>query len=257
MATARASWRGRRPRSAEADFDPLRALALKSYATIYDRHPLEFRGAAMFAWSPLGAIYAVWLAWLVTWELAAVWSSRTQAALGFGIRSFFRVLTTAGFVLLLFTPPWAWSLGRWKSAYARPPLKAWTTPLWNTPDTLGWVLVAVAAAGFAFCWWARLRLGRLWSSAITRKADHRIVDTGPYGLVRHPIYTGILTMGWALALDKAAPAAIAGAVALSAGYWLKGRLEEDFLRTELGAETYDAYRGRAPMLVPFLPTNAP
>ncbi len=210
----------------------------------------------MFACSPIGALYAVWVAWAVSWELAAVWSSRAQATLGFGIKSFFRVLTTAGFFLLLATPPWAWRLAGRKGIYAWPLLKTWTTPLWSTPETLGWVLVGVAAAGFLFCWWARIHLGKLWSSAITRKADHRIIDTGPYGLVRHPIYTGILTMGWALALDKATPAAIVGAVALCTGYWLKGRMEENFLRTELGADDYDAYRSRVPMLVPFLPTKA-
>lgn len=210
----------------------------------------------MFAWSPLGALYAVWIAWLVSWELAAAWTSQTRATPGIRIQSSFRVLTTAGFLLLLVTPPLAWKASGWRSRFSLPTLQSWTTPLWSTPGTLGWILVGVAAAGFLFCWWARIHLGELWSSAITRKAGHRIVDTGPYGLVRHPIYTGILTMGWALALDKATPAAIVGAIALCAGYWLKGRMEEGFLRTELGAEDYDAYRSRVPMLVPFRPTKA-
>jgi protein-S-isoprenylcysteine O-methyltransferase Ste14 len=210
----------------------------------------------MFAWSPLGALYAVWIIWMVSWELGALWSSRAQATPGVGIRSFFRVLTSAGFILVLLTPPFPWKLSGWKSRIFLAIPQAWTTPLWSTPETLGWVLVGVCAAGFLFCWWARVHLGELWSSAITRKADHRIVDTGPYGLVRHPIYTGILTMGWALALDKATPIAIIGAVSLCVGYWMKSRLEEGFLRTELGAEDYDAYSRRVPMLVPFLPTKA-
>jgi protein-S-isoprenylcysteine O-methyltransferase Ste14 len=211
----------------------------------------------MFQWSPEGALYAVWILWILSWELAAAWSSRAQATLSLDQQSKFRVLTTAGFILLLVTPPFAWRPSRWQSGlFGLPPLKTLTKPLWSTPETLGWVLVGVAAAGFLFAWWARIHLGVLWSSAITRKADHRIVDTGPYGLVRHPIYTGILTGGWALALDKATPAAIIGAAALCAGYWLKGRMEEGFLRTELGANDYDAYRMRVPMLVPFLPTKA-
>jgi len=211
----------------------------------------------MFAWSPEAALYAVWILWIVSWELAAVWSSRPQATLGLGKHSIFRVLTSGGFILLLVTPVLAWRLARSKSRLvALPLLKTWMTPLWSTPETLGWVLVGVAAAGFLFAWWARVHLGTLWSSAITRKADHRIVDTGPYGLVRHPIYTGILTAGWALALDTATPAATLGAVSLCVGYWLKGRMEEGFLRSELGAEDYDAYRRRVPMLVPFLPRKA-
>lgn len=210
----------------------------------------------MFAWSPEGALYAVWIAWIVSWEMAAAWTSRTQATPGIGVKSMFRVLTSAGFLLLLVTPPFPWTLSESKSrVFDLPLVKTLTTPLWSTPETLGWALAGVAAAGFLFCWWARVHLGKLWSSAITRKADHRIVDTGPYGFVRHPIYTGILTMGWALALDKATPAVLAGAVALCVGYWMKGRMEEDFLRTELGAEDYDGYRRRTPMLVPFLPTK--
>jgi protein-S-isoprenylcysteine O-methyltransferase Ste14 len=201
--------------------------------------------------TPLFALYAVWIAWIVSWELAAVWSSRPQAALGVGAHAIFRVFTTAGFVLLLAAPIWAWRLRGLRRLRGAPFLLGATKPLWATPETLGWLLAAVAVAGLAFCWWARLHLGSLWSSAITRKADHRIVDTGPYGLVRHPIYTGILAMGWALALDQASPAAIAGALSLCFGYWLKARLEEGFLRTELGAEAYDAYRRRVPMLVPF------
>ena len=50
----------------------------------------------------------------------------------------------------------------------------------------------MVTAGLAFCWWARLHLGAMWSGTVTRKDDHHIVDTGPYGLVRHPIYTGLI-----------------------------------------------------------------
>lgn len=210
----------------------------------------------MVAWlSPLGANYGVWIAWIVSWELAALWSSQAKATPGLNAQSSFRLFTSIGFLLLLLTPPWPWALGGWKKIYAQPLLKTLTTPLWSTPETLGWVLAGVALVGFLFCWWARVHLGKLWSSAITLKSDHRIVDSGPYGLVRHPIYTGILTMGWAMALDKATPLALVAAVSLCVGYWMKSRMEEGFLSNELGAEAYDAYRKRVPMLVPFLPTK--
>ncbi|HEY3813244.1 MAG TPA: isoprenylcysteine carboxylmethyltransferase family protein [Caulobacteraceae bacterium] len=210
----------------------------------------------MSAWlSPLGAIYAVWIVWMVSWELAGLWSSRAQATPGIRLQSSFRVFTSVGFLLLLITPPWPWGLGGWKRIYEQPLLKTLTAPLWSTPETLGWVLAGVALAGLLFCWWARVHLGALWSSAITRKADHRIVDTGPYGLVRHPIYTGILTLGLAIALDKATPIALVGLLSLCVGYWMKSRMEEGFLRSELGADAYDAYRARVPMLIPFLPTK--
>jgi protein-S-isoprenylcysteine O-methyltransferase Ste14 len=50
----------------------------------------------------------------------------------------------------------------------------------------------------------------------------------------------------------ATPAAISGAVLLVIGFLMKGKLEERFLRAELGAEAYDAYARRTAMLVPFL-----
>jgi protein-S-isoprenylcysteine O-methyltransferase Ste14 len=113
--------------------------------------------------------------------------------------------------------------------------------------------LALATLGFAFCWWARIHLGRLWSGTITRKADHHVVDTGPYALVRHPIYTGILLAIFATMLAKGSLPGIAAAVLITTGLWMKARLEEAWLRSELGAEAYDEYRQRVPMLVPFGP----
>jgi protein-S-isoprenylcysteine O-methyltransferase Ste14 len=47
-----------------------------------------------------------------------------------------------------------------------------------------------------------------------------------------------------------------GTLCLVVGYWLKARMEENFLRQELGAEAYDSYRRRVPMLIPFGPKAA-
>ena len=125
--------------------------------------------------------------------------------------------------------------------------------LWTLPISAGWAMVLLCAMGFGFAWWARLHLGQLWSAFVTRKADHRIVDTGPYGIVRHPIYTGIIAAAIALALVKGTVIAFAGALLAAFGFWVKARLEEGFLSEQLGAEAYDSYRRRVPMLVPFGP----
>ena len=96
-----------------------------------------------------------------------------------------------------------------------------------------------------------LHARQLWSAFVTRKAGHRIVDTGPYGIVRHPIYTGIILAAVALAIIKGTVVAITGALLTALGFWVKARLEEGFLREQLGAEAYDAYRRRVPMLAAF------
>lgn len=122
---------------------------------------------------------------------------------------------------------------------------------WHVSTAAGWVAVTMTAVGFAFCWWARVHLGRLWSRSVARKADHHIVHTGPYALVRHPIYTGASFAALATAAARPTPLTLSGALLMVVGWVLKARLEERFLRSELGAEAYDAYAARVPMLVPF------
>jgi protein-S-isoprenylcysteine O-methyltransferase Ste14 len=202
--------------------------------------------------TPVAAIYAIWILFAASWLLAAaLWSSRAQSRPAFGAQLRYSLLNVIGAILLFNAGP------RAVSHFGR--LRIWTigvpgtTPLWAVPEWAGWACVALAAAGCAFAWWARIHLGALWSGSITRKADHRIVDTGPYGLVRHPIYTGLIAAAFALAADKASPVAFLGAVLVAAGWWLKARTEEAFLRQELGPDLYDAYRKRVPMLVPFFP----
>jgi protein-S-isoprenylcysteine O-methyltransferase Ste14 len=124
------------------------------------------------------------------------------------------------------------------------------------PLPVSWAMVGLTFVGFAFAWWARIHLGRLWSGRITRKEGHHVVDTGPYALVRHPIYTGILLSGIATAVALGAVHAYIGAFLLIVGYWMKARIEENWLREQLGPADYDAYRKRVPMLVPFGPKAA-
>jgi protein-S-isoprenylcysteine O-methyltransferase Ste14 len=78
----------------------------------------------------------------------------------------------------------------------------------------------------------------------------RLIDTGVYALVRHPIYTGIVTaaLGWGLA--TASPAALASAVLLGCFFDLKARREEAWLLAAYPA--YAAYRTRVRKLVPFI-----
>ena len=64
----------------------------------------------------------------------------------------------------------------------------------------------MVAAGIAFAVWARHYLGRNWSGTVTVKQDHELIRSGPYRLVRHPIYTGLLLaiLGTAVALRRVA-----------------------------------------------------
>jgi protein-S-isoprenylcysteine O-methyltransferase Ste14 len=112
-------------------------------------------------------------------------------------------------------------------------------------------MFALVAAGLLFTWAARLHLGPLWSSTSAPTEDHRIVDSGPYGVVRHPVYAGLLLAVIATAVERGRIEAIAGALVLIAGVSLRAKLEERFLRRDLGDDAYTSYRRRVPMLLPF------
>ncbi|MBL6937291.1 MAG: isoprenylcysteine carboxylmethyltransferase family protein [Alphaproteobacteria bacterium] len=192
---------------------------------------------------PDEAIYLPWGAWAVSWCVAALWANRTVSTPGARSQLRYRLLAFAGFVLLL-----ANAMRPYDHGFQQARLGT----LWSLPSGAQWAMVWLATLGFAFCWWARIHLGALWSSAITRKEGHHVVDTGPYALVRHPIYTGLLTAAFATMMVRGTSYAVAGFALLVAAYVMKGRMEEGFLRVELGAEAYDAYARKTAMLVPFL-----
>jgi protein-S-isoprenylcysteine O-methyltransferase Ste14 len=187
--------------------------------------------ASLIRW----AVLALWVLWIVSWFVAAAWQAPVQKRPGIGAQLVDRILVLVGAVLLFWVPP--------SSALAM------TTPLLAYPSPVAWTLVGLVAVGFVFAWWARIHLGRLWSGGVTQKQDHKIVDSGPYGLVRHPIYTGVLMSAWASAALEATPLGFIGAALMTLGFYVKARLEERFLSDDLGPE-YEAYRRRVPMLVP-------
>jgi protein-S-isoprenylcysteine O-methyltransferase Ste14 len=111
--------------------------------------------------------------------------------------------------------------------------------------------VAITVCGLAFAVWARRTIGRNWSAIVTLKQDHELVTRGPYALVRHPIYTGLLFgfLGSAIALGQ-----WRGLFAVAIVYLAllrKYRLEERWMRERFGV-AYDTYRARVKALVPLL-----
>jgi protein-S-isoprenylcysteine O-methyltransferase Ste14 len=188
---------------------------------------------------PNAALETIWIAWFVSWIAASFWSARTEKRARTWETWIYRSTICAGVILIA---PWsAKVLGE--------------RPIWEISYYGAYALIGVILAGLSLTWWARIHLGRLWSSAITRKEKHRLVDTGPYAFVRHPIYTGLITALLATGATEATPVALLGAVIIALSLWLKARAEESFLAAELGSDTYGSYRRRVPMLVPFLPRH--
>ncbi len=111
--------------------------------------------------------------------------------------------------------------------------------------------LALVVAGIGFAIWARFYLGGNWSSTVTVKHDHTMVRSGPYGIVRHPIYTGLLLaiLGTALSTGQ-----VRGFLALVISFWgwkHKSLIEEGFMLEQFGKQ-YETYRREVKGLVPWI-----
>jgi len=102
--------------------------------------------------------------------------------------------------------------------------------------------------GFAI--WARRHIGRNWGTPMTQKNEPELVTSGPYRLVRHPIYSGILAagVGTAVALSWL----WLSAVGVAAAYFLYSATVEERYMTEQFPDSYPVYKRSTKMLIPFI-----
>lgn len=111
--------------------------------------------------------------------------------------------------------------------------------------------LVTALAGIAFAIWARLILGANWSGTITIKQGHTLVRRGPYRIVRHPIYTGLLVAWAGTSLTIGTVRSILSLPLLAFAFWLKTRMEERFMVEEFG-DDYLRYSHEVRALIPFV-----
>ena len=96
-----------------------------------------------------------------------------------------------------------------------------------------------------------MHIGRNWSGTVTFKEGHELVTTGPYALVRHPIYTGLLLAFIGSAVGRGEWRGVLAVFIAFLALWRKLRLEERWMREQFG-DAYDAYARRVAALVPYL-----
>jgi len=180
-------------------------------------------------------IPALWLAWIGLWTVAAFYTKPTRWRESAGSRAFHVV------PLLV-----CWALLAIPRAFPTILTTRFVPPGRLLPS-LGMLLVA---AGLGLAVWARGCLGRNWSGIITLKQDHALVREGPYRVVRHPIYTGLLLalIGTAAAIGEWR-GVLAVACALLGFLW-KIRVEEE--RMQQTFPEYEQYRKRTAALIPLL-----
>jgi protein-S-isoprenylcysteine O-methyltransferase Ste14 len=114
-----------------------------------------------------------------------------------------------------------------------------------------WLGAAICVLGLVVTLWARWTLGGNWSSSVTFKQGHELVERGPYRFVRHPIYSGLLLMFLALALRIGDAGSFVALALCFFGFWIKLRMEEALMLRHFPGQ-YPAYRARVKALVPFL-----
>jgi protein-S-isoprenylcysteine O-methyltransferase Ste14 len=125
-------------------------------------------------------------------------------------------------------------------------------PLLPQTPFFGWLGLALNLAGVAIAVWSRLALGRNWSGAVaTVQEGHELVQSGPYALIRHPIYTGILLALAGTVLTYATVAGAIGLAAVSLALIVRVRIEDRLMGKEFGA-AHEAYRSRTWKLIPLL-----
>ena len=185
----------------------------------------------------MGGLYveisaAMLLVWVISWKVASFWRARPTVEAPPNQYRFFFAVVVLGFLLTFGVVPWQFER------------------LWIPGPALGWAMVGLTAASLAFTWWARVAMGRLWNGGVSRTAEHRVIESGPFALVRHPIYTGMIAAVWSVAILQARPLALLGAALFTLGFVLKARVEEAFLAGEF--PDYAAYRKRVRMIVPFV-----
>jgi protein-S-isoprenylcysteine O-methyltransferase Ste14 len=179
---------------------------------------------------PVELVFAVgWAAFWLYWLQAAFSTKRGRIAWSRELR--IRIVLVAVAVLLI-------RLGAFRNHGV-------TTDTWRA--AIGLPLFAL---GLGFAIWARVHIGRNWGTPMTEKAEPELVTSGPYRLVRHPIYAGILVAGLGTAIGLSwlwlAP------VALGAIYFVYAATVEERYLTNQFPDAYPAYKRSTKMLVPFV-----
>ena len=106
------------------------------------------------------------------------------------------------------------------------------------------------ALGLALAIWARVEIGRNWGTPMSRKDEPELVTGGPYHLVRHPIYAGILLAGIGTAVALSWLWVIA--MGLVGAYFVYSATVEERYLTDQFPDAYPAYMRSTKMLVPFI-----
>lgn len=177
-----------------------------------------------------------WIVFLVYWIIAAFKTRRTEKKEVFAWRYGIMFLEVFGFSLLF-------------SDYAD--IGFLRQSIFPRTDVLGVLSIVLVWAGIALALWARWHLGQYWSGRITIKEGHKLIQTGPYARLRHPIYSGLDLAAIGSALEINRWRCLAAVCVIILGFAIKAKREEAMLGAQFGPE-FEEHRRRAGFLLPRL-----
>jgi protein-S-isoprenylcysteine O-methyltransferase Ste14 len=180
--------------------------------------------------------YGIAIYWAVTWLRVKRTRAREKSA--------DRVITLAAVALayILLFANWL-RIGPLRLRFV--PQNAW----------IAWLGIALTWQGAALAIWARYCLGEFWSARVTLKQGHQLIRSGPYAVVRHPIYSGLFAAAAGTALVAGEWRGVLAVALLLAAHCRKARREEALLSSEFGEE-YRNYRRGTGFLFPRLSARA-
>jgi protein-S-isoprenylcysteine O-methyltransferase Ste14 len=183
-------------------------------------------------------IQALWLGWMIYWFISAFHNKRTIYRQRMWPRLLFLVVLIAIFYII------GYILGNSEMLH---------TVFFRITLFTQIFGIALCAAGLAMAVWARVFLGKNWSSTPTIKENHELIQGGPYVIVRHPIYCGIIIafLGMILAITPT-PVGLIDLGVLIVALFIKSRTEEKLMIQQF-PEQYPEYKNRVRGgLLPFI-----
>lgn len=182
------------------------------------------------------AIAVLWMCFLFYWARESRGQKSTERMESQGSRQLRTILMLAAMLLLLVPPRQLHFLH----------LQMLPEGSWRP-----WLALLLTVAGMGVSVWARVHLGRNWSQAVTVKEEHELIRSGPYRLLRHPIYTGFLLAVLGMVALDGIFASLLGFGLVALALVKKILLEEQWLAEHFG-ERWLEYRKDSRKLIPYV-----
>jgi protein-S-isoprenylcysteine O-methyltransferase Ste14 len=182
------------------------------------------------------AVVIPWLVLALVWAITAASAKRSLRRESTASRLYHLLLMTAVFALLFRPGMRPGQLGR---------------RIVSSSPQIAYLGLGLTILGAVFAIWARSTLGTNWSASVTLKENHSFVERGPYRLVRHPIYAGLLLAMLGTAVVYAEAGCFVALALAFVAWWLKARTEEEFLTAQFG-DDYRRYQRNVRQLIPFV-----